>query len=197
MLQSSWRWRRRQRRRRLLVCFVIKSWTCSWSLLRVQLSLSLLLLLLFSYTAHQSKLSDAFGFSASDLDAWLLSLILAGLPALCQSSFSLPPTLLRCLPSSPPCFAVRAKHQRTRYNGYVCFSPSLSPFLPVCVCVHVNFHLPDCGGVSICPICAILSVRPPVRLLKSSITTRSAHNLEWKFSIKLNCIKSEGFNLSL
>lgn len=57
-------------------------------------------------------------------------------------------------------------------------SLSLPLSLSLCVCVHVNFHLPDCGGVSICPICAVLSVRPPVCLLKSSITTRSAHNLE-------------------
>jgi len=46
--------------------------------------------------------------------------------------------------------------------------------------------------ISICliaeaPLCSLLASSKHVRLIIS----------EWKFSIKLNCIKSEGFNLSL
>lgn len=43
---------------------------------------------------------------------------------------------------------------------FVSLPPSVSLSSCVCVCVPVNFHLPDCGGVYICPICAVLSVRP-------------------------------------
>lgn len=143
MLQSSWRWRRRQRRSLMLVCFVIKSRTrscaCagSWAMLRGQLT-RLLPHSASCYFSSSAPLRIKANFqmpSVFRLVIWTLDCFHSSWRVACAASPHPPFPSTALPPPSPPGFGVRAKHQRTRYNGYVCFSPSLYICLPFSLCV--------------------------------------------------------------
>lgn len=128
---ESCRWRSSQRRSLLLVCFVIKSWTCFWSLLRVQLSLSLCCC--FSSSATLRIKANFQMPSVFRLVIWTLDCFHSSWPGCLRCarahppffSCSLLPALFRCT-----CKAPKDTLQWVR----LFLSLSLSLSLCVCVC---------------------------------------------------------------
>lgn len=174
MLQSSRRWRSRQRRSLLLVCFVIKSWTCFWSLLRVQLSL---FCCCFSSSATLRIKANFQMPSVFRLVIWTLDCFHSSWPGCLRCARPHPPFL-----SSSPIPALfrctcKAPKDTLQWVRLFLFLP-LSLSLCVCVCMLISICLIAGVSPSVLSAPSYLSVHPSVRLLKSSITTRSAHNLE-------------------
>lgn len=130
---ESCRWRRRQRRSLLLVCFVIKSWTSSWSLLRVQLSLSLCCC--FSSSATLRIKANFQMPSVFRLVIWTLDCFHSSWPGClrCARAHSPSPPLFCAAFPLPALFRCTCKAPKDTLQWVRLFL-SLSLSLSVCVC---------------------------------------------------------------